>query len=69
MIEKAINKICQARVCAECKTEMEDDYVVRDMGRMARANCERCGKLTITSAIKYTLGYNGFVKLGLFERS
>ena len=63
MIDKGINKICRARLCPMCQTDMEEEYVLRCMQRMRNdLHCERCGRVSVTMSYLYTMSKRGFDK-------
>ena len=61
-MDKAINKICTARLCIPCALDMEETHVLRCMGKQTRDPCQRCGQSTVTLEYRYTLSKRGFDK-------
>lgn len=66
-MKKGINCICWARTCIPCSVDMEDIYLVRRRGEAKRANCERCGKETMTLKIQYTMKGAELIRRGLVD--
>lgn len=55
-MNNGINQIGKARLCPTCQLEMNEEYVMRCLGDMHRASCERCGKESaVTMNYLYTM--------------
>lgn len=66
-MKKAIFDIEWARVCIPCAYHMEDIYLVQRRGGARPANCERCGKKTMTLRIQYTMKGAELIRRGYAE--
>ena len=67
MWDKGVWKVCRARLCLRCQTDMESEYVMRCDGKPARGRCERCGQDRMTMAYRYTMGKKGLEKIGRLD--
>ncbi len=67
-MKKGINCCPVARICLSCALEMEQTiYLVRYRGDHAKGKCERCGKITITSKVQYTMKGAEMIRRGLVD--
>ena len=54
-MKKGINCIGDAQLCPACALAMRETHVVRCMGGLRKAGCERCGKETRIMRHLYTM--------------
>ena len=60
-----INEIGVARICEPCALDMEPSFVTHCMGSVAKGDCERCGRQTMTLIYRYTLRGHEYDKRGI----
>lgn len=60
-----INEIAVGNICPACAVDMEQDYVMLNMGRLGADTCERCGRKTLTMIYRYTLRGNEYDRRGI----
>lgn len=60
-----INEIGVARLCTICFEDMEPTFVMLCMGEVAKGNCERCGRRTMTELYRYTLRGHEYDRRGI----
>lgn len=64
-MNEAIWKVCEAWVCAPCRKDMADEYVIREIGPRRKGTCECCGEISpSTVKIKYTMNKRGLERRG-----
>lgn len=67
-MKKGINCCPVARLCSDCEADMEATiYLVQNRGGVAKGKCERCGRITMTSKVQYTMKGAEMIRRGVVD--